>query len=184
MMISCILSNHNINLNVLQGIKIINEANGEQITKMFTDGIEDPVLRVRPTSADNVNINYYDFKLGRTYYPFSKKTQYYFMINPIINITGAPIQVWNTYLQIPYIYISGSWDSDNKFTCTTIRCNKVFDKKVEDITTDDKVLTKTNTTAFTPTADYHPATKKYVDDQVGNINTILATLTTVSEVTK
>lgn len=26
------------------------------------------------------------------------------------------------------------------------------------------VLTTTNTTAFTPTADYHPATKKYVDD--------------------
>lgn len=26
------------------------------------------------------------------------------------------------------------------------------------------VLTKTNTTAFTPTADYNPATKKYVDD--------------------
>lgn len=29
------------------------------------------------------------------------------------------------------------------------------------------VLTKTNTTAFTPTANYHPATKKYVDDIVG-----------------
>lgn len=28
----------------------------------------------------------------------------------------------------------------------------------------DQVLTKTNTTAFTPTADYQPATKKYVDD--------------------
>ena len=27
-----------------------------------------------------------------------------------------------------------------------------------------EVLTKTNTTAFTPTADYQPATKKYVDD--------------------
>ena len=26
------------------------------------------------------------------------------------------------------------------------------------------VLTKTNTTVFTPTADYQPATKKYVDD--------------------
>jgi hypothetical protein len=26
-----------------------------------------------------------------------------------------------------------------------------------------EVLTKTNTTAFTPTADYHPATKQYVD---------------------
>ena len=46
------------------------------------------------------------------------------------------------------------------------------------------VLTKTNTTSYTPTSDYNPATKKYVDDQVGNINTILATLTTVSEVSK
>lgn len=27
-------------------------------------------------------------------------------------------------------------------------------------------LTKTNTTSFTPTADYHPATKKYVDDAI------------------
>ena len=35
-----------------------------------------------------------------------------------------------------------------------------------------------NTTAYTPSGDYNPATKKYVDDQVGAINTILATLTT------
>ena len=27
-------------------------------------------------------------------------------------------------------------------------------------------LAKNNTTAFTPTGDYNPATKKYVDDQV------------------
>lgn len=30
--------------------------------------------------------------------------------------------------------------------------------------TADQVLTKTNTTAYTPTQNYHPATKKYVDD--------------------
>lgn len=30
-------------------------------------------------------------------------------------------------------------------------------------------LTKTNTTSFTPTGDYNPATKKYVDDAVGSI---------------
>ena len=29
-----------------------------------------------------------------------------------------------------------------------------------------EVLTKTNTTSFTPTWDYHPATKKYVDDNI------------------
>lgn len=28
------------------------------------------------------------------------------------------------------------------------------------------VLTKTNTTSFTPTSDYNPATKKYVDDSI------------------
>ena len=27
-------------------------------------------------------------------------------------------------------------------------------------------MTKTNTTSYTPTADYHPATKKYVDDSI------------------
>ena len=31
-----------------------------------------------------------------------------------------------------------------------------------------EVLTKTNTAAFTPTADYQPATKKYVDDLASN----------------
>ena len=32
----------------------------------------------------------------------------------------------------------------------------------------NNVLFKNNTTAFTPTADYHPATKKYADDLFGN----------------
>jgi hypothetical protein len=32
---------------------------------------------------------------------------------------------------------------------------------------DSRYISKTNTTVFTPTADYHPATKKYVDDNVG-----------------
>ena len=41
------------------------------------------------------------------------------------------------------------------------------------------VLEKTNTTAFTPTADYHPATKKYVDDSWVNINWLTAKTTPV-----
>ena len=35
----------------------------------------------------------------------------------------------------------------------------------------DQVLTKTNTTEFTPTSDYHPTTKKYVDDKVVGLAT-------------
>jgi len=38
------------------------------------------------------------------------------------------------------------------------------------------VLGLNNTTAWTPTGDYNPATKKYVDDIVGNINTTLSNI--------
>lgn len=37
-------------------------------------------------------------------------------------------------------------------------------------------LTKTNTISFTPTGDYNPATKKYVDDAVGSIGDLSTTL--------
>ena len=40
--------------------------------------------------------------------------------------------------------------------------------------TDSNFLKKTNTTAYTPTADYHPSTKKYVDDAIeANITQVL-----------
>lgn len=37
---------------------------------------------------------------------------------------------------------------------------------------DTELAGKTNTTAFTPTADYHVATKKYVDDNVGSVDVV------------
>ena len=50
------------------------------------------------------------------------------------------------------------------------------------------LLSPNNGYSYNVTDDYNPAHKKYVDDaisaQVGNINTILETLTTVSEVSK
>lgn len=42
------------------------------------------------------------------------------------------------------------------------------------------VLEKDNTTAYTPTSDYHPATKKFVEDQGLNING-LTTVTTIPD---
>jgi len=46
-------------------------------------------------------------------------------------------------------------------------------EKISGVQTDvetlsEDVLKKDNTVAFTPTADYHPSTKKYVDDSVGD----------------
>ena len=52
----------------------------------------------------------------------------------------------------------------NTYGITTFRItsyNVCYTKLLRD------VLTKTNTTAFTPDADYEPATKKYVDDAAG-----------------
>jgi len=50
---------------------------------------------------------------------------------------------------------------------------------------DTELAGTTNTTSFTPTADYHPATKKYVDDNAGGSGpTLLAAQATTSGTTK
>ena len=48
---------------------------------------------------------------------------------------------------------------------------------------DTELAGKTNTTAFTPTADYHPATKKYVDDNAGGVDDAAYDATTWNGVT-
>lgn len=46
---------------------------------------------------------------------------------------------------------------------TTARCGEA---STFQLVKDSDVLTKTNTSSFTPTGDYQPATKKYVDDSI------------------
>lgn len=64
-----------------------------------------------------------------------------------------------------YVYIDGTWSNDI-FTCTSATGrwaqNEIYIANRRDY------ISKTNTTAYTPTSPYNPATKKYVDD---NINT-------------
>ena len=55
-----------------------------------------------------------------------------------------------------FIRIVGSWNSE-VFTCTAVSKYKLLD---------NYYLSKTNTTAYTPTSDYHPATKLYVDNKI------------------
>lgn len=72
--------------------------------------------------------------------------------------------------------INGDWTND-LFTCTSIEC-RYSNKSIEPIIVSSYI----SDTETDPVQG--KVIKKYVDDQVGNINTILATLTTVSEVTK
>ena len=54
--------------------------------------------------------------------------------------------------------------SGNTLTENTNYVSTTISDELKDIRSTH--LSKTNTTAYTPTADYHPATKKYVDDAV------------------
>lgn len=54
------------------------------------------------------------------------------------------------------------------FTTTTIEDELGLKSSITE------VLTKTNTTSYTPTSDYHPATKKYVDDATNGITSNLS----------
>lgn len=67
-----------------------------------------------------------------------------------------------TYLAAA-IVITGTW-VDDVFTATEIYIGG--SSSLTHLTLDTNVLTKNNTTSYTPTANYHPATKKYVDDSI------------------
>jgi hypothetical protein len=47
--------------------------------------------------------------------------------------------------------------------------NDTLTDEVDLLPTDDTVLTRTNTDVYTPTTNYHPATKKYVDDTTAGV---------------
>lgn len=99
---------------------------------------------------------------------------------------GMPIQL----TQGPYTWIltvsSYSGDVSDSSHCHSICCYADSDiRRFSRMTTGTygaegwtswttfMFLTTNNHTAYTPTNNYHPATKKYVDDAVGNIGTIL-----------
>ena len=74
------------------------------------------------------------------------------------------------------ISVLGSIISDSKLT---LKSDGTVIAKYYQYQTNENVLTKTNTTEYTPTEDYHPATKKYVDDTVPHVvsTKVLATIT-------
>ena len=63
-------------------------------------------------------------------------------------------------------------------TCTGVNGGTTFSSIASSTLSNaftNKVLTKDNTTSYTPTNTYHPATKKYVDDKASTLTTNLTT---------
>lgn len=83
----------------------------------------------------------------------------------IMNFVGyfdrPPLLTW-----VPYLEETGSGE---------VILNEEINNNIDVFATKEfvyssNVLTKNNTSAYTPTKDYHPATKKYVDDKVYVVN--------------
>lgn len=72
-----------------------------------------------------------------------------------------------TYTQLPFDD-EGTKGGKGLSTCDYTAEDKAEVAKVKSKVNTSDVLTKTNATEFTPTADYQPATKKYVDDLASN----------------
>lgn len=72
-----------------------------------------------------------------------------------------------------YIIGVGNYDGTNADEENT----KTIQEILNGVVTTDNVLTKDNTSPFTPTADYNPATKKYVDDKSKEVNILNETFT-------
>ena len=89
--------------------------------------------------------------------------------NTLYEFTGLVNGTGDGYTTIVHgmkLIIAGTWDN-NIFTA-----NRVIlindNETISMYNINNKFLSKTNTTAFTPTSDYNPATKKYVDDAIAS----------------
>lgn len=138
------------------------------INKMVQDGVEKPVIRLVPQN------HYSDYK-EQAYFDFiycadkglmaPLRNYYYFVCYGYVRVNGAPTRPANMNINYSSLYIQGSW-TDGLFTCTSVSGTSYFSADLSKFVLTDDVLTKTNTTSYKPSADYHPSTKKYVDDNI------------------
>lgn len=143
------------------------------INKMIQDGVKNPVIRLVTTThhSDYKEQAYFDFIYCSDKGPMSStRNYYYFVCYGYITVRGAPVRPAVMDINYSVLTISGTW-TDGVFTCTDVSGHSYFNTSLSKLALTDNVLTKTNTTAFTPTENYHPATKKYVDDSINKIPT-------------
>ncbi len=95
------------------------------------------------------------------------------------NYTGLPTAVYfgsSDMVRIGHFWMQFDRSSDGTITINTLNISMP-----NFIVMSNDVLTKTNTSSYTPDSDYNPATKKYVDDQITSINNTIGDITTQLE---
>lgn len=89
--------------------------------------------------------------------------------------TSTPTAIYfdnNNTVRVGHFWMEFGRSSDGTITINTLTI-----RMPESIVMSNNVLTKTNTTSYTPHDDYNPATKKYVDDQITSINNTIGDIT-------
>lgn len=94
-----------------------------------------------------------------------------------VDPTSSKIEVSFIYGKTLYTCISTPDSSGDTWSMTVTSVQ--IGGSSEGVTA-DQVLTKTNTSAYTPTQNYHPATKKYVDDNSVSASEVLTKTNTNS----
>ena len=95
------------------------------------------------------------------------------------NYTGTPTAIYfgpSNSVRIGLFWMQFDRSSDGAITINTLNI-----RMPNLIVMSNDVLTKTNTSSYTPDSDYNPATKKYVDDQITSINNTIGDITTQLE---
>ena len=91
-------------------------------------------------------------------------------LNGSLRYTGYAVRYSMGDLQSYLTLLSFDISSDDDNNCT------VSSMIITNCASGKSLLTPDNTKSYTPTGSYNPATKKYVDDIVGDINSILDTI--------
>ena len=155
-------------------INFISKQNASDvINKIKQDGVANPVIRlvVQTRRSDYHEQVYYDYIYTADKGPATAMhTRYSFVCYGRTTVSGAPAHAGNMTLSFTWMYIDGKW-TDGVFTCTGIAGYDDYSIRLDKLALTDNVLTKTNTTPFTPTKPYHPSTKQYVDDSINKIPT-------------
>lgn len=113
---------------------------GKKLQVLLMPSIKQTDLQSKPTQYD------FQFFCTEGYVGYPGEQQYYILLFGWVNVYTI------------------SWDND---ICTVVGAQ--FNGTRNAVPTNSGVLTKTNTLSYTPTRNYHPATKKYVDDSVAAI---------------
>ena len=120
---------------------------GKVITDIFALGVLNPIIYLC-SKQNNTSFLYKSISLMNT-----KTTMYTFKSDVTTSSNSDIIRYGRT------LTIYGSWDN-NTFTCTALTADGGSYIYKQDY------LAKDNVSSYTPTQNYHPATKKYVDDAI------------------